>query len=531
MNQMDPALVGAGSAERSRLLHQVKLLLALDAMLQEGSVSGAAAKLDMQTSAMSRLLAELRDFYNDRIFVRTGRGMVPTPLAESLRLRVRALAGEAQQLLDQATHKAVSLDTALAHDWLKASALPPPVLAVRPADALDGAPTPAIASRRLAAIGDDAQPLRRLGKYVATVAPGPGGRRPLTLEEARDALGIILAGEADPVQIGALLMTIQYRGVTAPELAGFVEAIREAMPPLGAANAKVPPLGAANAKVQPPGAANAKVPRIGAGSGKLPAVGAADAACVDLDWPAYLSPNWRHTPWFMHAARLVAAAGYRVLLHGHFGQGKESGKLELAASDAGIPVCLTLGEAQAALTGGKLAYMPMSVFAAQTQGLLGLYNVLSTRTPISQAVHLINPLRAKATLLGAAKISRRDFYRDVARLLKMDNLAVVGSTRDFAQLSPTRAAPIYRIASGTDVDFVVPAVRHISEGPRDLFTQREYWHALWEGRVRDAQVEATIIHTAAVALLCVRGDPEARFEDALAQAEGLWNDRLEQVRL
>src|SRR3712207_7121072 len=42
--------------------------------------------------------------------------------------------------------------------------------------------------------------------YVRTLGRGPGRSRALTREEARDALGMVLRGEADPHQIGAFLM-------------------------------------------------------------------------------------------------------------------------------------------------------------------------------------------------------------------------------------------------------------------------------------------------------------------------------------
>ncbi|WP_430514490.1 helix-turn-helix domain-containing protein [Pannonibacter phragmitetus] len=77
----------------------MKLLIALDALLREGSVSAAAASMGLQVSAMSRMLAQLREFYGDPLLERTGQGMRPTPFAEALRLEVRGLANDAEVLL------------------------------------------------------------------------------------------------------------------------------------------------------------------------------------------------------------------------------------------------------------------------------------------------------------------------------------------------------------------------------------------------------------------------------------------------
>lgn len=77
----------------------LNLLRALDALLAEGSVAGAARRLGLSASAMSRTLARLRDSTGDPLLVRAGRGMVLTPHAEALRERVPHLAAEAEALL------------------------------------------------------------------------------------------------------------------------------------------------------------------------------------------------------------------------------------------------------------------------------------------------------------------------------------------------------------------------------------------------------------------------------------------------
>jgi len=77
----------------------LNLLEALDALLSEGSVGGAARRLKLSDSAMSRTLARLRAATGDELLVRAGRAMVPTPHAEALRERVHALVHDAQDVL------------------------------------------------------------------------------------------------------------------------------------------------------------------------------------------------------------------------------------------------------------------------------------------------------------------------------------------------------------------------------------------------------------------------------------------------
>jgi DNA-binding transcriptional LysR family regulator len=78
------------------------LLNALDALLAEGSVAGAARRLGLSASAMSRTLARLRAATGDPLLVRAGRGLAPTPHAAELRGRVGDLAREVRGVLGRA---------------------------------------------------------------------------------------------------------------------------------------------------------------------------------------------------------------------------------------------------------------------------------------------------------------------------------------------------------------------------------------------------------------------------------------------
>jgi DNA-binding transcriptional LysR family regulator len=77
----------------------LNLLVTLDVLLQEGSVAGAARRLRLSPSAMSRALARLRATTGDPLLVRAGRGLVPTPRALALRARVGPLVQDAEAVL------------------------------------------------------------------------------------------------------------------------------------------------------------------------------------------------------------------------------------------------------------------------------------------------------------------------------------------------------------------------------------------------------------------------------------------------
>lgn len=77
----------------------LNLLAALDALLAEGSVTGAARRLRLSSSAMSRTLARLRSATGDPLLVRAGRGLVPTPRAAELRDQVHELTRDVRTVL------------------------------------------------------------------------------------------------------------------------------------------------------------------------------------------------------------------------------------------------------------------------------------------------------------------------------------------------------------------------------------------------------------------------------------------------
>lgn len=80
----------------------LNLLVTLDALLTERSVSRAALRLSLTQSAVSRALGRLRDTFGDELFVRTGHGMRPTRLALELAAPLRRTLGALEGLLTSA---------------------------------------------------------------------------------------------------------------------------------------------------------------------------------------------------------------------------------------------------------------------------------------------------------------------------------------------------------------------------------------------------------------------------------------------
>ncbi|MFG2531808.1 LysR family transcriptional regulator [Streptomyces sp. NPDC048516] len=77
----------------------LNLLTALDALLEEQSVTAAADRLGLSGPAMSRALGRIRRTIGDPVLVRAGRHMVPTPRALEIRAEVRRLVEAAHGVL------------------------------------------------------------------------------------------------------------------------------------------------------------------------------------------------------------------------------------------------------------------------------------------------------------------------------------------------------------------------------------------------------------------------------------------------
>lgn len=127
----------------------LNLLVALDALLTERSVSRAAARLHLSQPATSALLARLRELFGDKLLLRSAREMVPTPRAVELLGPVKRVLDEIDALVQPRAafdpSSALYTFTLSASDYVEYALLPALVdyverkapgvrLAVRPLD-------------------------------------------------------------------------------------------------------------------------------------------------------------------------------------------------------------------------------------------------------------------------------------------------------------------------------------------------------------------------------------------------------------
>ncbi|GBD41428.1 Bifunctional protein TrpGD [bacterium HR39] len=316
-------------------------------------------------------------------------------------------------------------------------------------------------------------------EFLRIIGRGPTLSRPLTREEAREAMRRILEGAVEPVQLGAFLLVLRTRGESAEEIAGMVDAVRETF---------------------------AERP--------LPV--------VDLDWPSYADRH-RMLPWFTASALLLARAGIRVLMHGIEGEGPATTRAGLAA--LGVRAARSVEEAGERLERTGFAYLPLEVLAPSFAALFGLRPVLGVRTAVNTAARALDPARAAAQLQGVFHPPYIALHAEVQRLLGTRRaLTFKGGGGEVMRL-PDKPLRAVRVAGGEMREETWPAIPYA--GPRHPFREEPpepaRIAALWRGEVELPGPEAAIVGTAALALHLV-GRAES-MEAAEDLARELWRER------
>lgn len=96
----------------AKLLSRIdlNLLVALQVLLEEKSVTKAAERLFITQPAMSKTLQRLRELFEDPLFIRSGRGLVPTPRAGELEKQLPVVLSSVTDLVVQSEFDPLSYE-------------------------------------------------------------------------------------------------------------------------------------------------------------------------------------------------------------------------------------------------------------------------------------------------------------------------------------------------------------------------------------------------------------------------------------
>ncbi len=323
-----------------------------------------------------------------------------------------------------------------------------------------------------------------LAPFVRTMGRGPSRGRSLTQEEAAEAMRLILSGAAAPEAVGALLMLMRYRGETAGEIAGFVTALREVLPPW-------------------PGIAPA------------------------VDWPSYAAGRTRGLPWFLLSARLIAQAGLPVLIHGQNSHQATRASVRDALPLAGIAEARDMSDAAALIARDGIAYLPLSAFSPQAEALLRLRDVLGLRSAVNTALRCLNPAGAECSVQGVFHPPYRGLQTDAGTLLQQPRQCVIKGGGGEFERHPTKEVELHLQQAGETHLLTAPA---LLDETRRLADEHEpsAIAALWAGTLQDPFAEAVVTGTAAIALLTT--GRVKTLDAAQAEARRLWEARVQPAR-
>lgn len=313
---------------------------------------------------------------------------------------------------------------------------------------------------------------------VRAVAKGEKLGRSLTLEEAQEAMRLVLEGKVEPVQLGAFLAVLRYRKETGTELAGFALAGRDRLT-----------------------------------CGTLPATA--------LDWPSYADRH-RQLPYFVLAALLVAGVGVRVLMHGVVGEGPAGTRTVLNA--LGVPLAMDAGEAERHMAASSFAYLPLEAICPDLDRLFALRPLLGLRSPANTYARELNPAAAPCQIQGVFHPNYADLHAQAASRLGQPRAAIFKGGGGEGQINPLKPVALTLVADGQVRRETWPALLEADDaGWRDEPLEPVRVVELWRGQRQAPGPEAAIIGTAAVALHLTGRSPTP--ESALATARDLWESR------
>jgi anthranilate phosphoribosyltransferase len=318
-------------------------------------------------------------------------------------------------------------------------------------------------------------------QYVRILGKGPRLSRPLTMAEAKDAFGMVMRGEVEPVQLGAFLCLLRVKTETPEEVAGLAAAIRDTLPP--------PPL---------------------------------SAPAVDLDWSSYAGKA-RQLPYYILAALALAGHGVRVFMHGS--ENHTAGRVysSAALAELGVPVSASVDEASERLERDRFAYMTLEHLSPPLHAIMELRHLLGVRSPIHTVARLINPFGGACTINSVSHPPYAPVHQQAARLLGQGRMAVFKGEGGEVERRPEKPCDVLSLVDGEACREDWPALISGTR-PHEDSIELSRLRALWSGEDADETAAATIAGTMAIALKAM--GRAATIDEAEAMGQAVWRDRV-----
>ena len=314
--------------------------------------------------------------------------------------------------------------------------------------------------------------------FIRIIGRGQRAGRTLTMQEAEQAMSMVINGQATAEQKGAFLMLLRVREETAEELAGFSQAFRAC---------------------------------------SLASV--ADLS-VDLDMGCYAGKR-RHLPWFLLAVMLLAKNGKRIFLHGTHEPDSKRLYLKEVLPQIGFKVAQHPEQAQVALDTFGFAYMDLKQINPQLDNIIQLREQFGLRSCANTLARMLNPSKAAHCLQGIFHRKIDEKHRETAALLNDANVLCFRGEGGEVEFNPLRdvTLQVSRNAQQSSEDVSATCETFITK-PQELDAKQLI--SVWTGELDDTYANHAVVGTLSLMLVLV---DKLDWTEAYQQAEQMWQER------
>ncbi len=312
-------------------------------------------------------------------------------------------------------------------------------------------------------------------RFVAILGRGKTKQRHLTLEEAKESMSMILAGEARPEQIGAFLMLLRLKEEAPEEIAGFAIGTRALF--------------------------------------DLPD----ELPKVDLDWSSYAGKRIQ-LPWFLLSVLALAGSGVKVFMHGTDGHTPGRVYTEGTLRQLGLPIAGSLGEAADHIETRNFAYTPLRVLSPVLHDMINLRPILGLRSPVHSFSRMLNPFAAPTMMQGIFHRGFMDIHSGAARILNQPRMAVFRGEGGEIERRPNKPTIVWSTEGDTEpLVETWPALLSDAHQAPDQEMDISNLIAVWRGGEENAYATASITGTLAITLKTMGRAKTIEAAEALAQ--------------
>ena len=303
----------------------------------------------------------------------------------------------------------------------------------------------------------------------------------LTFDEVTDAFRLVMAGDATPAQIAALLIGLRVKGETSTELAGAVRALRDAMVPLPATRPEE------------------LVDTCGTGGGSVTTFNISTAAAL-----------------------VAAGAGVRIAKHGNRSFTSLCGSADVLEA-LGVTINVPVDVMARALESAGIVFMfaplmhPAMRHVGPVRGELGIPTVMNIVGPLA------NPARAARQVIGVADERRVPLIAGALKELGTLHALVVHGAPGLDEISPLGETRVVEIRGDSLTEWCIEPHRYgISATAEQLAggspaENAAIVTAVLEGSANAGAIAAVVLNAAAAVYVSGRAPS---FDEAVEAARG-----------